>query len=162
MIQARPAYACSCAPPGSPQDALNDATAVFGGTVTAIEAPFGTPICKETFPFIDVVVSSGDPVRVIFEVTDVWKGAVDRRVIVTTSRNGASCGYSFQVGERYLVYASSQSTELRASLCSRTNHLAQAQNDLVVLGAGAQPAPSAAIDTATGLSLPVKNISTPK
>jgi hypothetical protein len=134
-----PAFACSCPPLGTPIEALNRSAAVFVGTVVAIEAPSGTPTLTQEFPFIDFLVSSGDPVHVMFEVSDVWKGPAYRRMVVTTAHDSSSCGYPFHSGEAYLVYASDQGAGLTTYLCSRTTSLVQAQADLVALGSGRPP-----------------------
>jgi hypothetical protein len=134
-----PVFACSCAPPGTPIQELNRSGAVFAGKVVAIDAPSNLPILTTSFPFINFLSSSADPVSVTFDVSDVWKGPAYRQLVVTTVRDSASCGYPFQVGETYLVYATEQGAELTTNLCSRTNSISQAQSDLVALGPGTAP-----------------------
>ena len=128
-IETKPAYACSCAPPGSPVEGLNNASAVFTGKVVALAEPSGGfgPI------------SSADPVTVTFQVYTVWKGSVSQTTTITTARSGASCGYTFDKGGEYIVYAYGQENNLSVGLCSRTQPLDTAENDLEVLGAGAPP-----------------------
>ncbi|HET9224857.1 MAG TPA: hypothetical protein VFO07_20255 [Roseiflexaceae bacterium] len=132
-------FACSCAPPGTPLQELNRSGAVFAGKVVAIDAPSGMPILISSFPFIDFLSSSAEPVSVTFDVLDVWKGPPQRRLVVTTPRDSASCGYSFQMGETYLVYASEQDGGLTTYLCSRTNSINQARSDLAALDPGTAP-----------------------
>ena len=134
-----PAFACSCLPPGTPAQELNRSSTVFAGVVMGIDEPPARPAFTTTFPFLTFLVSSGDPVRVTFDVSAVWKGPAYRQLVVTTARWSASCGYPFQRGMNYLVYASDQDGELTTYLCSRTNTLAQAQADLADLGSGAAP-----------------------
>jgi hypothetical protein len=62
-------------------------------------------------------------------------------VVVYTGWGGGDCGYEFQVGSSYLVYAGGQ-TDLGTSICSRTADLGHAQADLAVLGPGTVPPPS--------------------
>lgn len=121
------AFACSCAPPGTPTAEMTNATAVFAGVVTNVEAPTGA------------IVRSDDPVTVTFEVTQVWKGPRRQTLIVTTVRDSATCGYNFTAGQAYLVYARGETDALTVSLCSRTAPLITALTDLYQLGEGAAP-----------------------
>lgn len=133
LLTVRPqvTYACSCAVSPSPLEALDKSTAVFEGTVVSI---------KEKFKLMQ---SSADPVQVTFQVGARWKGEVGERVTVTTAQSGASCGFEFTEGERYIVYAGGEEAEdtggtakLTVSLCSRTAMFSGAEEDLNELGAG--------------------------
>jgi hypothetical protein len=62
-------------------------------------------------------------------------------ITVSTSADGASCGNSDEVGQAWLVYAYGKGN-LSTSLCSRTNPITHAQEDLKALGSG-QVAPLA-------------------
>jgi len=128
-IETGPAYACSCAPPGPPDEELSNAAAVFTGKVISLAKPkggFGP-------------VSSADPIEVTFQVDKVWKGSVSQTTTITTARSGASCGYTFEKGSEYIVYAHGQENNLSVSLCSRTQPLDTADDDLAQLGVGAAP-----------------------
>lgn len=118
------AFACSCAPPGSPSEELERSTAVFSGRVVGMEVPSGR------------IVSSADPVAVTFEVYTVWEGPRSDRVTVTTARWSLSCGYPFEAGKEYLVYARGEADDLQVSLCSHTKPLGLAAGDLDALGNG--------------------------
>jgi hypothetical protein len=128
-IETEPACACSCAPPGPPLEELASSTAVFTGKVVSITKPFG------------VFGSSADPVKVTIHVFTFWKSPVAQTITITTSRSGASCGYTFEKGSEYLVYAYGQENNLAVSLCSRTQPLVTAEEDLAVLGIGTAPDP---------------------
>ncbi len=91
------------------------------------------------------VQSSSDPIGVVFEVDEVWKGINQTQVIVYTSRFPESCGYEFST-TKYLVYANESDGDLRASLCSRTTLLSSAQEDLNELGLGEKPTEVVKID----------------
>lgn len=57
-----------------------------------------------------------------------------------TADSEASCGYTFEATERYLVFVREDAREqLRASLCSRTAPLDEATTDLEALGSGSEP-----------------------
>ena len=104
---AGPAHACSCAVAlGSPAEELAQADAVFAGVATSVKAH------RKLF----ILPSSSDPVTVEFDVSHVWKGPQQETLTVKTVRSEASCGYEFQKGEWYIVYARNGET----GLCNRT------------------------------------------
>lgn len=63
-----------------------------------------------------------------------------------TGSGGSDCGFSFEQGQRYLVYASAVGTDippayfpegtLVTGICSRTAPIAQVANDFIALGPG--------------------------
>ncbi|MDZ7611875.1 MAG: hypothetical protein U5L10_03870 [Candidatus Moranbacteria bacterium] len=119
--------ACSCVQPASPQESLEQSTAVFAGKVIDVDVPSG------------LVVSSADPVKVTFEVSKIWKGPDYKTLVLTTARDEASCGYSFKENEEYIVYAYGEEDTLSTDICSRTKPLANAEEDLQDLGTGNSP-----------------------
>ena len=124
------AHACSCMVPESPEIEMERFQAVFSGKVTEIE---------ETNPS-EPLFSSSDPVLVTFDIDRIWKGLDEKNstVIVTTSTSSASCGFYFQEDVEYIVYAYQHDadSELQVSLCSRTNTIENASEDLEKLGEG--------------------------
>ncbi|WP_339317228.1 hypothetical protein [Paenibacillus sp. FSL R10-2734] len=128
LLTVRPSvtYACSCVVPAEPLEALETSSAVFAGKVVDIKESKG------------IIISSADPVKVTFDVDSSWKGVEGNKVTVTTALSSASCGFEFVEGESYIVYAyasdEGDSDKLKASLCSRTNLLASASEDLKELG----------------------------
>lgn len=112
------ALACSCAPAPAPAEARDQADAVFTGTVVEI-----TPD------------RSGNYSVVRFQVQQVWKGTRCREVTVTTGLSDLNCGYAFQTGQTYLVYAYSEKGKLNTNMCSRTKPVSEAGEDLSALGA---------------------------
>lgn len=127
----QPAAACSCVPPPPPAEALEGADAVFSGTVVSVDNSFR-----------DSDYGRIPQRRVAVELDRVWKGceAVEgeerpRRVELVTGSGGGDCGYDFQEGERYLVYAHEGSDgTLTTGICSRTANLENATDDLAALG----------------------------
>ncbi len=122
VVSTTPVFACSCIAPPPPQEAREQSAAVFAGTVTNIDAPQGE------------IISSADPVGITFDVTDVWKGEVSETQTITTPRDSASCGYAFEMGMDYLVYAYEGEDGLQTNLCSRTTLLTAEVEDLDALG----------------------------
>lgn len=106
-----PACACSCKSL-TEQEAFDAAGAVFVGTVTDVDIPGIGPI-----------IGSADRVNVSFVVSKVYKADVPADVVVRTVRDGASCGYPFAVGSRYVVFATADDGVWRTGLCSGTQLL---------------------------------------
>lgn len=143
-------YACSCVQPGAPLDELDNSSVVFSGKVIEI-----VDVNKSR-----VSQSSADPMAVLFEVKDVWKGINQSQVLVYTERDSASCGFEFAVNEEYIVYAKEANGDLRASLCSRTATFSEATMDLTDLGKGEKPTVKATAESDTSNfedQLPIKN-----
>lgn len=116
-------FACSCVPPGSPNEELEKYTAVFSGQVLSINR--AGYAYKSSY-------------KVNFAVEKAWKGVSEKNVVVSTATEGSICGFNFKEGERYIVYANGENS-LSTSICSRTRSLATAQDDLSVLGEGKAP-----------------------
>ena len=125
-------YACSCALDikkvslrKKVKRSVNDAGAVFSGKVVSIESDSDLPNKRYAS-------------KVKIEVDSLWKGDLSETVIVQTGIGGGDCGFPFEVGESYLIYAygSAKDNSLGTGICSRTQRLAQAAEDLKVLGKG--------------------------
>ncbi|MEH7379617.1 hypothetical protein V7138_03915 [Bacillus sp. JJ1533] len=125
----RQASACSCAQPESVKDELNRKTAVFSGKVIDL-------VDENKFSYTQ---SSADPIQVLFEVNESWKGPNTSQIIVSTARSGASCGFEFEVNREYLVYAYGDIDQLETGFCERTALLSVAGEDLAILGQGKEP-----------------------
>ena len=120
-------FACTCAPPNPNQSlkrqvtaALGESRAVFSGKVLEVrDDPEG----------LSLVVR--------LRVERSWKGSTGREVRIVTGRGGGDCGYRFEVGGSYLVYAyGSGAGGLGTNICQRTARLSEASKDLRVLGRG--------------------------
>jgi len=104
---------------------------VFSGTVVTVEDAFR----ESEYGHIPNI-------RVVVELDRVWKGceAVEgeerpRRVDLVTGSGGGDCGYHFEAGKRYLVYAYEGSDGvLTTGTCSRTSNLEHAADDVAALG----------------------------
>jgi hypothetical protein len=135
IFSATSAIACKCIQ-STPEESFERAGTVFSGRVVDVVEPSPaerqSPRGNEDPNFL-----SG--VKVTFEVSEVWKGNNKQRLVVMTSDSSASCGYSFQEGEEYLVYASGEEAKLQTGLCSGTKPLSDARADLGVLGEGETP-----------------------
>ena len=140
---APPAGACSCMT-STDQEALDRVDAAFIGTLVDVIAP------------TEALVSSADPERFVFEVEEVFKGAVTARQTVVTPRDGASCGLELAGPGPHLVFATedaeltsgAEEGELYSHLCSGTR--AVADGAVPESFVGSPPAPSDGDRSATG------------
>jgi hypothetical protein len=144
------ALACSCMR-STPAEALERSTAVFEGRVlevtsfeerrdVTLEGGCLDDACRESLSeTTESVEVTGFAVR--FSVTRRWKGVDTEEVVVRTARDSAACGFAFEVGQDYLVYASAEDEAgtLSTGLCDRTARVADASEDLEALGTGEVP-----------------------
>jgi hypothetical protein len=108
----------------------------------------GVPLC-ETF-WKTPVVFSGEvleikripnelgseylPNRLVtFRVDEAWRGGVSGVIEVHTGSGGGDCGFDFQAGRRYLVFAHQWKGKLSTGICSPTKLLDKAKDDLAYL-----------------------------
>ncbi len=119
LLAASPANACTCLESPPPLAALAEATVVFSGVVVNI-SPAG----------VDLDVS--------LQVTGWWKGVTSSPIVIRTASHPVSCGFDFEVGVEYLVYAypgtPAQGGALSTTGCTRTTPIAEAGADLAELG----------------------------
>jgi hypothetical protein len=124
------AQACSCSPPRPPLESAAQAVAVFEGRTFGVQR-------------------DGVHNRFTFEVLRVWKGEVSAEVQIYSASQSATCGRAFEAGLPYLVYAYEMpGGVLGDGLCSRTRPIANAAEDLELLGAGHAPLQAATTDGA--------------
>lgn len=124
-------YACSCALQTDPIKAVEQSKAVFSGKVLAIEPKV-----------LDINGILDHKIAVHFEVEATWKGMNETQAIVLTNLGEPSCGYTFQLGETYLVFAYDydfKENMLQTSSCSLTKKLTDATSELSKMGQGADP-----------------------
>ncbi len=115
LLTIRGVSACSCLPPSPPEEAFMESDAVFTG-----------------------VVSDIDSNELGFDVTFTVSGSygeesLTNEIIVSTAKDSAACGISFEDGEEYLVYATQDEGEYSANLCSRTTQITSANEDITAL-----------------------------
>lgn len=124
LCSAAPALACSCVFP-TVEQAKQDAVALFEGLVTSVvDAPASGP---DAYPEHSVTL----------RVARSWRGLEQQeQVTLRTAKEGATCGYAFEVGTSYLVYAGGAPGKLEVNSCGRTRRLSEASEDLAALGAG--------------------------
>lgn len=113
-----PARACSCAQAPPPAEAFLQADAVLLGKVTSIQEGPGPRYITAK-------------IRVI----QAWKGQKGFTAkILTTSDRGAMCGFNFQSGKTYLIYAyKNPEGQLETNNCTRSVLQEGAREDFAFL-----------------------------
>ncbi|MGI2328546.1 hypothetical protein [Planococcus sp. YIM B11945] len=114
--------ACSCVPPSENEDERARATVVFSGKVASVreqESPDDYP-----------------SKRVVFDVTQMFKGAKEPQLVIRTGWGSGDCGFEFEEGREYKVYAhevpldkgakpdlNGETTSLETTICDETEEL---------------------------------------
>lgn len=110
------ASACTCTMPPPPAQAFAEADAVYLGRIISFEP--------------DTV--NGWIAKI--DVLRLWKGDKEAAGELFTSGSSASCGYYFEVGQTYVVYAYKDTNgSLHTNICMRTNPIQLAAEDLAFL-----------------------------
>jgi len=107
------AYPCSCQEPPPPEEAYEEADVVLSGKVINMNLD-----------------DSGYYFEVSIQTIDVWKGDVLDEIIILTETSSDACGYNFQINNEYLIYAYSYNSGIYTNICTRTNLLEYADEDL--------------------------------
>jgi len=120
--------ACSCMMSGPPCQSFWNTDAVFSGQVTEIK---DTPVKlasknddKSDFMFRKRTVR--------LAVSESFRGIEERWVELETGMGGGDCGFTFETGQSYLVYAyrNQETGKLGTGICTRTQLLSKATDDL--------------------------------
>jgi hypothetical protein len=115
------AWACDCEPKATPQEAYAAADIVFVGKVINAETNW---------------ISGG--YKYIFQVERTWKMSADTLLYLKTPLE-QDCGYIFEKGKRYLVYANKKFTAKETDSCSGSKTIEEATEDLQLWGEGTTP-----------------------
>ena len=116
--------ACECVGPILPCLAMEQAQAVFVGQVSEIAIVDQS----ESRPSPPLPIAR----RISFKVTETLRGDVPEVVPVFTGMGGGDCGFKFESGKTYLVYAHRAPTgQLMTGICARTKEATNsAQNEI--------------------------------
>jgi hypothetical protein len=109
------AQACSCAGPNPVCQTYWKTDAVFDATVVSIGH-----LTRERVTGRTHLSMTENLVRL--SVNESWKGAEPGDIEVVTESRPSACGFDFQVGERYIVFANHRLEDgrLEVTLCSNT------------------------------------------
>ena len=128
-----PASACTCitgraSVKSRVRDELRRYDAVFVGSVTSFT--------DTLLPFLPEAPQSRIRVRkAVVRLELSWKGPVSDSLVIWTGMGSGDCGYPFEIGERYLVFAiATDSTRLSAHTCSLTQPFEGAGEYIKALG----------------------------
>ncbi len=117
IAAASPVHSCDCVPIPPPAQAFEQADAVLMGRVIDIQ---------------EEPASYSLTVRI--SATEVWKGKKDLTAEIITASNSAMCGFYFQKGKTYLIYAcENPEGRLATNNCTRTRLIDRAGEDLAFL-----------------------------
>lgn len=118
MMAIPPVYSCSCVPTPPPEQAFQDADAVLMGKVISIQNGPGQYY-----------------ITAKLRVSKIWKGERDfSTALITTSDDGAMCGFNFQTGKSYVIYAyKNQDGRFQTNNCTRSRSSEHATEDLAYL-----------------------------
>ncbi len=108
--------ACSCNSTGPPCQSYWNTEVVFSGRVIEIK-PF-----ESTRGWRQKLVR--------FAVNQAFRGISETTIEIATGSGGGDCGYDFKLNESYLVYANNLEGKLFAGICTRTQHISKAAEDL--------------------------------
>jgi hypothetical protein len=121
---AQDAWACSCIandPNKSLEQTIKEAVADSSAVFTA-RVLSSTPVPAEGNKIVKL------------RLVKSWKGKLTKTITLTTGiGGGGDCGYSFETGKTYLVYAyRDENKRLATNICNRTGE-ALANKDIAVL-----------------------------
>ena len=60
-------------------------------------------------------------VTIKFKVEKTWNEKFQNVITLTTGQGGGDCGYLFEIGKKYLVYAYGERASLGTNICTRTS-----------------------------------------
>jgi hypothetical protein len=125
--------ACSCArlPPPGPGAApslaeitSNKDLAIFEGTVASAQLK-GSLFDANVGDLVSADLDGDSPFMLVsFDISRSYSGQQSKTLQVRTGLGGGDCGYPFEVGKQYLVYAfKNESGEFSTGICSPTGPL---------------------------------------
>jgi hypothetical protein len=116
-----PPAVCSCVSLGPVSEARARGETIFEGRVLQMR---DSTIWRAEGPRLKHVSRKWRAVTL--EVRRVWNGAPGDTVRVLTGTGGGDCGYPFEEGEEYVVFADRFDGFLVSSICSHTTDVKQA------------------------------------
>ena len=102
--------------------------AVFSGQVTEIKDTPAKPASSSDSKFSSMFRKK----TVRFAVNESFRGIEERSVELETGMGGGDCGFAFESGQSYLIYAYRirETGKLATGICTRTQLLSKASEDL--------------------------------
>jgi Carboxypeptidase regulatory-like domain len=130
LLGARCGLACSCAGPIPVCSVYWTTDVLFLGHVVQVEHVYNEPPEEKIVGGKKMTLIGPGQNLVHFAVTKSYRGTPGAQLIVHTNDQGSACGYAFEQGRDYLVYAFSGSNgELSTSHCTRTHEVSSPEAD---------------------------------
>jgi hypothetical protein len=137
-----PVLGCKCVSPPPDIKTARDlaqwtasrSDAIFEGRVERIELKW--PLLEaKVGGLVSADIDQDPPVmEASFEVSRSYRGAQQKSILIKTGVGGGDCGFHFEVGEQYLVYAfADESGHLSTGICSGTALLEESKANLSYL-----------------------------
>jgi len=120
--------ACSCGGPIPPLKEMAGASAVFTCKVVKITKVGIEPTLPDFFTGYDVSVQLMKVIK-----GKALKLKIGGTITIHTGTGGGDCGYTFDEGEAYLIYAFGKALKLSTNICTRTQPLDGADNEILEL-----------------------------
>lgn len=131
------AFACECRESKDFRENMDNSAAIFTGKAVSI-TPATFPKTKD--PKLknksQWVTNERKMLKVTFMQSQVWKGDVAGEKVIYTPAFAAQCGFAFEPGADYIVYArkDKQTNYLVTTWCSRTAPIEKSAEDMKKLG----------------------------
>jgi hypothetical protein len=135
-----PAFGCSCVqpPPGAKtagetaQWYVNKSDSIFEGTIKRVDLKW-TLMETKVGGLVPADLDQDEPtLQVTLDVASFHKGAEQSHVLLTTGVGGGDCGFDFEIGKKYLVYAyADESGYLSTGICSGTRLLEESRANVL-------------------------------
>ena len=136
-------------------EARTKADAIFEGKVESVELGWKLKEAQvgDVIPTIATDLDRDGPVILVsLEILHSYRGNQRKSTRLTTGLGGGDCGFEFEVGKQYLVYAfKDDAGELSTSACAGTARLENGRRNLPY-GRGNRVAPAAIKETSTTTS----------
>ena len=123
------AWACSCAPPPSVKESFKSTNAVFTGTVLKVEDNL---IPSPDDPSVSYASSQTITIKIDISYKTADGISTSSKIIkIKTASSSESCGYYFEKGKKYIVYAyrDKEDGTLWTNICTRTKQYKQEEAD---------------------------------
>ena len=120
--------ACSCTGALPPIQEMTEASAVFTGKVIKLTKLGTSEKYLDFFTGYDVTIQ----VSVVIK-GKALKNKVGSNVTIHTGAGGGDCGFDFEEGKEYLVYAYGNALKLGTNICTRTSLLEETGEEVLEL-----------------------------
>lgn len=127
---------CTCvvSHESSLDDEIRSADLIFEGVVLG-QVEYPESWVDIEFEDFRPMVGFGSLEYNFFFASKVWKGSRRHDLVVGTPRNDSMCGYDFEVGQRYVVFASTSDSQPTTNICMATKQASSAAEERRVLDA---------------------------